>query len=132
MKNIIYLTLALCLFIACDDNEVSTTQCEDLKQGIINDTDDLVRSAIDNWCSDLMPNSTLDDEIGHQENLNTLVQRIENECDVMASISCYACMESYPPQSAIVITFIQDNVTYSKNINISTPYEDVLSFVAMY
>jgi len=127
----IYFTLALCLFIACEDNENPTTQCTDFKEGIINDNEDLVRGAIDDWCSDLMPNPAPGDEIGHQENLNTLVQRIADECDVATGIYCYACMESYPPQSAIIITFVEDNVTYSKSINISTPYENVLSFVAM-
>jgi len=127
MKKIVYLALALCLFIACENNENPTTHCTDFKVGIINDNKNLVSGAIDDWCSDLMPDSVL----GHEENLNTLVQRIEDECDVTISIYCYACMESYPPQSRIVVNFVQFNVPYSKSINIFKSYDDVLFFASM-
>jgi len=125
--------LTLCLFIACEDgNEISITQCGTLRLGIINDNSDLVRNAIDDWCSDLMPIGTAADALGHEENLNTLIQRIANECDVNTGIYCYACMESYPVLSAITVTFTQDNVTYSKTINIVTPGDNVLSFAALW
>lgn len=128
MKNIIYLTLALCLFIACGKNEVPTIQCEDLKQGIINNTVDLVGGAIDGLCVDLKPCITSDDVYGQEENLNTLVQRLEDECDVTTSIFCYACMRSNPPLSIINVSFVENGVTYSKDISITTPDNDILSF----
>jgi len=130
MKKTIYFVLILCLFIACGDNEPPAIQCEDLKQGIINNTDDLVRGVIDNLCSDLKP--TNDDVFGHKKNLNTLVQRFEDKCDVIANIFCYACIKTLPVQSEIIITFVQDSMTYSKTIDISTPDDDILFFAGMH
>lgn len=136
MKKIIQICCVLLsvilLLTACDDNEISTTECEDFKLGIIDDNDNPVRDFVDDLCSDLSPNPAFGDSLGHQRNLNTLVKRIENTCKLTVSVICYACIETLPVQSEIAVTFTQNDSTYSKIIDILTPDDAALSFAGMH
>ena len=58
---------------------------------------------LDLMLENLKPMKTNTDPYGHEKNLQKFVDML-NECENMkAEIECYACMESYPPQSAVIL-----------------------------
>jgi hypothetical protein len=58
---------------------------------------------LDLMLENLRPMKTNTDPYGHEKNLQKFVDML-NECKNMkAEIECYACMESYPPQSAVIL-----------------------------
>lgn len=87
---------------------------------------------INNLCYDLSPQPTTDDEIGHEENLNTLISRLETNCDIEAELVCNACIKTFPARSEIKVTATLLNGTYVKTIHIATPEENNLTYASIH
>lgn len=136
MKKSFIFIILLSLVIGCQKNEPDVDICEDLQSAILNDEDAFVSNVIDAWSIDLTPQPTVNDLLGHQENLNTLVERIEQNCEGFSvSVVCYACIETLPLQSKIRIIVPVEVTSGSaiaiRIIDIKTPANDILSFAGM-
>ena len=65
-----------------------------LTQALINYDTEKAKTEIHKLTDDLKPNVSKKDEFGHQTNLLTLIDRINDQCDkVNASLICYVCNE---------------------------------------
>ena len=113
----------LCIF-SCEgivENQ-NYLDCENLKTGIIELNSEIVISEINKLVTDLYPAITNDDQFGQKENINLLIERVNSQCEnINAELLCYACIETNPPQSEILLETEFDGAAIKRVIDISTP-----------
>ena len=76
--------------------------------------------------------STTADEYGQAQNINILVQRLSQKCDITATLVCYSCIETLPAQSEIRISINQNGVTCDRTLDISVTPQHMLTYVGMH
>lgn len=114
--------------VACrKDKETPNTwaDCTQLKAGIAAADKEAVRAVINALISQL-PNRQ-----HTPENLAQLVARIGNQCQVTATVFCYACIYTLPAQSEINVKLVGSNAI-SKVIDISEDKNKDMIFVNMH
>ena len=123
MKLITFITCGiLFLTIACDDEAVMI--CDSLD---VNFTG--LRAELNQKLSGLQPKPTEEDPTGHLNNLTFFVERLKSECNLDASIRCYACIYTYPPQSEVkIVSHISGDVV-TRVLDIKTPDSGVMTVV---
>lgn len=88
---------------------------------------------LNKYLADLKPMRSNTDNLGHKHNLNVFVERLNSCENISAESNCYACMESYPPQSSVTMKISTPGnmePTHVK-INISTNPQDVMTVVSV-
>lgn len=135
MKNnhLIGLVLLTSLFFACQDDEMLSTSinCESLEEGLIQLNAELVEGEINAICEVYPPAPTSNDPQGHEVNLDDIVSSLNEDCgSFTTTLGCYACLESYPPQSVINFTLDSSGVDVQRSIRLLTPSDDVMAFWA--
>ncbi len=113
--------------MACTTN-YHTPLCEAI---IYNDVE-YVRDKLDHIMDGLNPVYGNGDPIGHYDNLHIVTGELSRDDCLYASILCYACIESYPPQSEILIQIDDGEYLYEKVIDIAMPLESEMYFVGMH
>jgi hypothetical protein len=98
---------------------------------MINEDKAIVEKEINFLCADLEPYVTPDDEFGQRDNLDKLAQRLSTDCDFDASVECYNCLLSYPPQSVLSISIISAGMTITHTINIGYTTDKHLKFSSL-
>lgn len=63
----------------------------------------VVADWVDHLAGDLDPVATTEDPVGHEENIETLLDRLNDLDCVSAALGCYACIETLPPKSEIIL-----------------------------
>lgn len=129
MRPILIILITLLACFSCQREIIEHPDCDKLKTGIIDGNEQAVKTEIEKLTADLHPERDVEDEIGQLSNLQLLVDRINTSCgSINASLECYACLYSYPPQSVILIEFYEGDVLFSEMIRIITPSNDILRF----
>ena len=73
------------------------------------------------------PEPVEEDELGHKENFMLLLNLLNEECSALSfSMSCYACIETYPPITEIQVYFPDDGI---KILDIRTSDSEALEFL---
>ena len=126
--------LVICLCACEKDSDVFNINCGSLVAGnIFNKNSDIVRNEINKLTADLEPHPTKDDKIGHRQNFDILISRINASCEQLsAQLICYACVTTYPAQTHIGVTVDSSAIPITRIIDISTPEDNVLSFVRVH
>lgn|GEM_PF-6872382 len=123
MKNVFcLLVISLLLLSSCGKDELNDMECVELTDALGQKDEIKLQSIFDDLCHDLKP----EDSIGHEENVNTLMTRLETNCDVDAELLCYACDPS-GFYSDIKVTVTSDSV-FVRTLNFSTFAEGKISF----
>ena len=121
-------------FTACPQKEEGPTSEDpntELCAAIIDADETAIKDLFAALVSDLNPTPVAGDPTGHEANFDTLIDRLnEDEC-MEATLGCYGCMESLPLQSSIEMTISLDGNVSEKRMRIYTPHDDVLSFASM-
>ena len=117
--------------ISCEKSDENPVNCSKLRNGLLSSNYehyDLVVSEVDKLTTDLKPEKTENDPIGHQENLDRLIERLNSSCNIFEfEFSCYACREDTKiPLSIITARRTVDGRTIEKMIFIHTPDFDIL------
>jgi len=107
-----------------DDNEI--TYCEILKSNLVIVNEPVVKEVVDQMLSVLPPTPTVEDPVGHMQNLNTFIDRLKNECHFDAKSICYACIETFPPTSEVGIVIDSSGVEVSRVLDLRTPETGVM------
>ena len=119
------------LTLSCDDlinHEIETIDCSNLQTGIIDMNSQIVCLEINKLAKDLEPQISGSDRFGHKQNLDKLIERINTQCgEVTAELICYACIETNPPQSEILVTTDSSGTLIYRTLDINTPDDDILS-----
>ncbi len=132
MKKIL-IVLTFLVFVTCENNEPGILDCNTFQTAVLEKNEGIVRSEIEKLTTDLYPAPTPEDNIGHMNNLQILTDRINSGCEgITANLLCYACIETYPPISLILVEFVSDNTPVSATIDIVTSENDILRFGGLY
>ncbi len=133
-STIITINILILIGLSCEnDNEDNTVSpsidCQNLKAGLLEKNKDNVKNKINTITTNLTPNASEKDPIGHRENFSILINKL-NECSgINAEMLCYACIETYPAQTELLMTIDYADRKVYRVIDILTPEDDVLSFV---
>ena len=129
-KIFVLFLLPILFLISCENStEPEPMDSEKFIAGIIDLNNDLVSEEINKILSDLTPRHTSNDGYGHKNNFTTLIDRINTQCEnVEAQLRCYACIETYPPQSEIEIITDSSGIQIRRVIDITTPADKRLFF----
>ena len=126
MKPIFLFISAFLVFtIACEDT--ISYPCEEIREGLLNIDTAIAKDGINEILVDLVPVPTGNDPVGHEENLAVFVERLNESCDIEATIGCYACIETLPLLSHVEITLDSASVQVHRSIDILTPEGTVMS-----
>ena len=131
MNHSIFTILLMILLIGCSkhakNDEPFAIDCDELEAALVSINSEQLNFEINKLTQDLLPSPTQHDEIGHADNLNTLVDRINSNCpQLRATTECYACVETIPVQSEIKVVFDSLGNQIESIIDISTPRDGIL------
>ena len=126
MKYLYLFSLTLIL-VSCDLDFHS-----DLCEAISYNDDHFVRDHIDDILDNMPPLPEFDDPLGHFYNLESLAIEISKDRCADAVIVCYACIETFPPQSELHVIIDDGRYYVEKYIIIATPPESEMYFIGMY
>lgn len=130
---IIMLFLGALLLSGCgkerDPNPTSqiNLDCQKFQQELILMDLDSLRNTLQPILDQFMPEPVEEDEFGHKENFDLLLNVLNEECSALSfSLFCYACIETYPPITEIQVFFPDDGI---KILDIRTSDSEALTFV---
>lgn len=132
MRSLVFFSTLFYLGIGCTvDNPIHETKS--LCDAVATKDDMSTRMIIDELCLGYLPDATTQDALGHEKNLADLIQSINtNYPCAVASLVCYACIETNPAISEIRIDVEIDSSNYFVVIDLFTPDDDVISFSNMH
>lgn len=125
MKIVCFLVCSFSFVLLSCNKEARS--CETLNAALLAMDVPGVKGELDPWLAELLPTITQEDPTGHQQNLQSFRNRLENECSMEAGIVCYACIETYPVQSEISIALDSAGHQVHRVLDIVTPENNVMS-----
>ena len=135
--TVLYLVMIILITtISCDsakDNDlIQKVDCEKLVDGLLAYDNDKLATEFKKITGNLEPEHSANDQIGHQQNLQKIVGEL-NKCNLVSSeLLCYACIETYPPQSELLVSIDSSGQTVKRIVDILTPDDSSLSFVRVH
>ena len=115
------------------DSNYYQVDSKNLQNGIINYNSEIVCTEIAKLLLDLKAKPSKEDKFGQEDNLNSLIYRINTNCDkVTAELICYACIKTLPPQSELKLSTDSSGVEVAIVLDILTPDDDILSCVRIH
>ena len=81
---------------------------------------EIAKPNLESLLIDYSPEPTSEDPIGHEQNLNDFIQELNEECDLEASLVCYACIETFPEQSEVRVMLDSSGILVSSIVDIVT------------
>lgn len=126
-KHFYSLILLLVIFSSCQIDRLSKF-CEAV---IIEDVQ-IVQERVNDIIQDLEPIETIEDPRGHLLNLDVLISELNLDLCMSASLLCYACIETLPEQSEVVLRVDDGGFITEKIIDVATPIGTPMFFVGMH
>ena len=115
------------------DSNYYQIDSKNLQNGIINNNSEIVCTEITKLLLDLKAKPSKEDKFGQEDNMNSLIYRINTNCDkVTAELICYACIKTLPPQSELKLSTDSSGVEVAIVLDILTPDDDILSCVRIH
>ena len=132
MKKLLVLIL-LAGLVSCEKKDIENIDCEIFISALSAKYETAIKEEIEKLMVDLNPIPTDEDAIGHSGNIQTLIGRLNSDCDnYTASLLCYACIYTHPAQSEILIEFFYGGSKQEISILIHTPENDILRFAGVH
>ena len=122
--------IALCLgTVSCESNfEEPSVNYKVLSNALLYFDEDVVIEELNILTIDLEPKNG-----DHTKNFDILIDRIGNQnSEMTAEMGCYACIETAPPQSEILVDIDSAGTQVSRIIDILTPDDGALKCVGMH
>ncbi|MBO9573263.1 MAG: hypothetical protein J7497_13810 [Chitinophagaceae bacterium] len=101
-SSLIAITILL-LFTACKKHS-SSDRCQDFSHALMKEDFPAVKSVIDKWCNEAgsVPVDASFETV--KQKFQQIVDKVNNECELQATLLCTMCIETLPPQTEIIIT----------------------------
>ncbi len=113
IQFIFLIPLLASLFCSCSkDSGVRTSNCENLKNAVINDSEEEIKVLVNDYIKQLnYPDYT-------EQNVNALAAPLSQGCAVNTHIYCYDCISTLPSMTEIEITVtaVQPNIKKEADI----------------
>jgi hypothetical protein len=132
-KSILTFLLISLLSTGCTkEKEPERFSCEALVDGLISGNAEEVKKQVNFVCSALAPVPAVSDTAGLTKQLDRMVNLINKDCNVNATVLCYGCIKTLPLQSEVRLSFTDNGQIKQKTIDISSPENHVLSYAGMH
>lgn len=117
IRTTIFSLLLTALFIGCDKDERNAT-CEEFRVALKTEDREKVKGIIDNY---IIQSASIKHT---SEHLQKLADFISDACDVDATVVCFACIDTNPEQSEIIIRFMEGATQITRIIDLSNDHDD--------
>ena len=114
---ILFVGFALCSF-QCKDETL--LPCMELRTSLVEFDNSTAIHILDQKLEDLLPHPTSTDQLGHEANMNIFISRLKDDCGLEAEMFCYACIETLPLQTEIIVQVETKDTLVSRTIDILT------------
>lgn len=120
----LFITILLATIISCKEDSTDLNfDSEVFENSLVNFQIDIAASEFNKLTKDLTPKSD-----GHQSNFVVLIKRLEEQSRSLTVLNvCHGCIFTYPPISEIQVEIDSLGFQVTRNINILTPENDLLS-----
>jgi len=134
LNFLIFLSLILITSCLTEKEELFQIDinCDSLQIGVIKLDKFLVGSEISKLTIDLYPKPTSEDYYGHAKNFDLLIERINTCQNLSAESYGYCGIETYPPQSEILIETLFNRQTYRGIVDILTSKDTTLIYLGIH
>lgn len=120
-KLLLLLPLAI-LALGCEKD--NSERCEGLRIAVQNDDIGAVKEIVNRLTADLEAQAaTPTDQEGHRNSYLTLIDRLNDECDLNATGVCYGCIDTYPSTSEIKLNILLGTHSVTRTIDLSPDQE---------
>ncbi len=127
------LFLLLAFLFSCEEEQdkhaYPIPDWDKLVKGFVQYDEGTIKEEMAKLVIGLEPSKTVNDTYGHEENINTLVDRLNDCPKIRAELLCYSCIKTYPPQSEILVEVDSSGSETTRVLDILTPADSALSFV---
>jgi hypothetical protein len=106
-------TTGLLVFAGCKKEKTSKADCERLQNAIGSGNKDEVKEVINKFIGSLPSQNYT------EQNLNNLLNAIGQQCGTSAVSICFDCIDTFPSQSEIKISYFSINGPVERIIDIS-------------
>jgi len=105
----LFLLLSIAMtFSSCQREEISSANCNRLREALVSKNVDQVNKAV----AELLITYS-------KENIEELLEHISDKCGVSATLLCFECIKTNPPQSEVRFSFSQSGATVERVIDLS-------------
>jgi hypothetical protein len=133
MKKLFFFSALLLGLTSCKIDpalpEPEDFHCANLAQHYIYKDYEPIRSAYNLLLQQYPPlPAASEDMYGHRQNTDAFLEALNAECpDIQFVLGCYACMESYPPQSYVLVLLDSLDQPVQRRFNILVPPDSYMS-----
>jgi hypothetical protein len=120
-RLIIPIIAILLLFTSCRKYNLTGDECKNFKEGIQANDKERVIKAVDHLLIEYS-----------NKNLDKFAAALSSECNVSATVICYSCLDSYPPQSEIKVSFTESSGVIRSIMNVSYNKRHKMIIVAVH
>lgn len=112
------------LFSSCSkDPKAPNPDCDALKEGLLNEEVSVVTSAL----------ATFSDLSYSQDNIDALADTINKTCNVKATVLCFECVQTLPPETEMSFALIDNNDdSTARVVDITYTTDKKIKFVAVH
>jgi len=96
------------VFSDCKKESLNSSHCDNLKEGLLMNDTKLVVKSIGTLLT-----------FYSEGNLDDFANKITDRCSISATVDCFNCIKTNPPQTEIIFSFVQQGVTIQKKLDIS-------------
>jgi hypothetical protein len=109
------------LFMSCRKDDLTNKECINFREGIQANDKQRVTKAL----AHLLTSHS-------RKNLDKLASSLASECNMTARVLCFGCIDTYPSQSEIRISFTESGVDVSKVLDISNNSKNKMIVVGIH
>ena len=112
-RKLIFVIICISFTVFGCKKDVPNSNCEDLKNAIVADAKDNIKSLITSYIQRLPLQAY------SEQNLTSLASSLSNECSISTLALCFDCITTLPSMSEIQLTVTSNQTTISKIVDIS-------------
>lgn len=116
----------------CEKEGTGSLDCEKIRAGLLANNAEAVQKEIDGYTFFMQPDPAASDRYGHRLNIEKLVQALNEQCGLSATMTCYNCTFTNPPQTEIYITIPNGASQVRKVIDLSYSNSRRLVFAGLH
>ena len=125
-RNLLLVLSALAYLASCKKEKIAAADCQTLHHGILNSDKEEVRSVITTIIGRMSSNDY------SRDNISNLVNIINAQCGVKASLSCYDCIKTLPSETEITLSAPSTNGNVERTIDLSYNERHTMVFVNLH
>lgn len=129
-----FVAFLLLMTVACEKGNLhADLDCATFQESLIELNDTTVGNQLNVLTADLTPRPTAEDPLGHAGNIETLIDRLQSQCDTyQVELRCYPCTYTLFAQTELAFALDSAGFAIERTVNLITPENEVPAFIHMH